>query len=508
MSRKSPESDQIERCLLATFFQDPGWLGEVSDSLKTDFFAYSVHQKVYSAIKSLYKESKTIDKHILISRLNLMGLTSIDGLDTSDYIESIAGCIINIDSKIAYLDEVTKLHWARVTWKKLTEARDFIEKSLKNTELTFKDILSGAEKIVTDALTFQSVDGDDEAFIDLNGEMERLLDERCQNKGLLGITTPFPSFNRWFGPLLHGGLYVFAASSKVGKSTFLSALANHAIEEGSKREKGVTKILFLDTEMRPEEVACRNMASESGVNAFFYLNGKFTEDPAKIEKTQEALPKFQSRKGTMYHRYIPDADTDKIESIVRRFHSRHIGPDDTLTIILDYFKISAGEDRNGGGTQQLKEYELIGAKVNKMKMLAESLSNTVSLAAVQLNRQDEIAQSARILWFSTGVFSIARKSPEEIGQEGKKHGTHKLVKIVARNQGEFPDEGEPFKIENGNGEAVWRENEINLDFSNFKVTETSTRKQAYESILKSGQRPIRETASEKQKAQLRTYAKF
>jgi replicative DNA helicase len=496
---------EVERCLISCFFKDPGWLGEIGEHLKPDFFSFVPNQKIFSAIKTLYAETKTLDEHLLISRLNLMGLSSVEGLDVSDYVTSISHMSINLDAKIAYLDELTKFHWSRQTYKKLIQAQKYIETSLENPEINFRDILSGTEKIVTDAMTIESVLGEDESFTDINGDMESLLNEGVGNKDELGLPSPFPIFNRWYGQFMIGGLYVFAASSKVGKSSFLSALTDHFVEIGMKREKGKIRVLFIDTEMTKREVACRKMAAKSGVNAFYYLNGKFAEDKDRLERTQESLPSFKDKAGTIYHHYLPTADIQKIESVSKRFHSKFVGPDDIFVCILDYLKFAGNEDRTAGnGGQALKEYELIGMKTDLMKQLAEKLPRTISITAIQTNRSSEIAQADRVKWYSTGIFSLTRKTPEEIGTEGNKFGSHKLNMIVVRNLGEFADESGPFEVAEGN-QTVWVENHINLNFSNFRVTEAGTYKDVIAALGSAGQLTPRQTSSDRNKA---TYSKY
>lgn len=496
-SSKEIKSYEVERCLLSVFFKDPGWLGEVSDMVKSEFFAYPANQKIYSAIKALYSEIKTIDQHLLISRLNLMGLSNIDGLDISDYIAALSHMSINLDAKVGYLDELTKFYWSRQTYEKLIDAQKYIEKSLEQPELTFRDILSGTEKIVTDAITIESVNGDDHEFVDICGDMENLLNEGVGVDDL-SLSSPFPVFNRWYGPFMIGGLYIFAASSKVGKSTFLSALTDHFVEIGKLRNKGKVKILFIDTEMTKREVACRKMAAESGVNAFYYLNGKFTEDKEKFEKTQNSLQNFRDKAGTIYHYYLPTADIQKIESVSKRFHSKFVGPDDIFVCILDYLKFSGNEDRTAGGAQALKEYELIGMKTDLMKQLAEKLPRTISISAIQTNRAAEIAQADRVKWYATGIHALVRKSPEEMGHEQNKWGSHKLQMIVVRNLGEFANESGPFETSKGN-ETVWVENHINLDFANFRVTEKGTYKDTLKDVGAGQLEPAKFNASDKRK---------
>ena len=483
------KSFEIERVFLHCLIKDPGWISEVTPFLKSDFFAYTPNQKIFSAIKSIFNENKTIDSHILISRLSLMGLTMVDGLAVDDYITAISNMSVNLSSKRNYLEELIKFYWSREMYKKLNKAQKFIK---ENLSLSFKEILSGTEKIVIDAITAESVNDDDDNFIDLYGEMDAIIDAQVGKQGVLGVSTPFPTFNRWYGPLSFGDLFVFAAPSKVGKSTFLSALANHAIEEG----KGHLKVLLLDTELEGWRVACRAVASKSGVNEFFYRTGKFSEDAEKIRKTKEVMPSFTKYKKCLFHCYIPEASEDKIESVVRRWYAKNIGPEDQACVILDYLKFSGGEDRTGGsGGQDLKEYELVGRKTDRLKMLASSLPRTVCVSAIQTNRANDIAQSDRIKWFASSVFIINRKTPEEVGEEGLQFGTHVIKAIVTRNLGEFGDEAGAFSAKQGN-KTAWFENFINLKFDNFKVTESGTYKDVVSNLGLAGQLVPKKTASD------------
>lgn len=494
---------QIERCVLACLIKDPAFLAEIFQFITSNFFYHKAHQVIYSAIKTFHDEAKTLDQHILISRLQLMGLSMVDNLPTAEYVGGVLwNTVVDLNSKMIYVRELTKYHYCRETYLGFKKGADFIEECVKSPEKQLKEIVDGAEKHLVNAVTLEAVGGNDDQFVDLYGDMEDLINDGTDQTKILGVDSPFPTFNKWFGKFLIGGLYIFSASSKVGKSTFLSYITDYIVDQA----KGKAKVLFIDTEMKGREVACRKMGAKSGVNAFYYLQGGFVNDPDKVRKTEETFSYFQERKGLLYHYYLPSADTEKIESVARRFHSKHVKEGEVLILVLDYLKFSAGEDRTAGGGQQLKEYELIGLKTDAMKKLAEAIPNTISITAIQTNRENEIAQADRVKWYATGIFQLARKTPEEIGEEGKRFGTHTLKSVVIRNWGEFGEEAGAFSASDGKN-TKWYFNHINLEFSNFKVTEAGTYKDVINELGSAGQLTPKVSASDRNKNTFNKYNK-
>jgi hypothetical protein len=76
--------------------------------------------------------------------------------------------------------------------------------------------------------------------------------------------------------------------------------------------------------------------------------------------------------------------------------------------------------------------------------------------------------------------------------------------IVVRNLGEFADESGPFEGLEGN-QTGWVENQINLNCSNFRVTEAGTYKDVVAALGSAGQLTPRQSSSDRNKA---TYSKY
>ena len=55
------------------------------------------------------------------------------------------------------------------------------------------------------------------------------------------------------------------------------------------------------------------------------------------------------------------------------------------------------------------------------------------LSFVQLNRENEVAQSDRLLWLATTVAKFEPKSDEELADDGEMNGNRKLVLVKTRH---------------------------------------------------------------------------
>lgn len=487
------KSFEIERCVLSVIFKDSLWLSEIKDKIKTEFFAYPPNQRVYAAICILFSETGGVDSHILINRLKIIGINQVDGLGIEDYILSISSMSINLDSKISYLEELSKFYYCRKTYSALGDAQKFIS---DNLELPLQEIISGTEKRSVDAITFSAVSGDDSKMVDLYGSGRQYVDEAVKNKGKNGLASPFPRFNEIFGNFYTGGLFVFAARSKVGKSTMLSFLANYFVETG----EGRIKICFCDTEMMPEEVYFRNLSAISGVEEIDIREGTFSESPEMVKKVTAGIEKFEKYdESIFYHVYVPNSPIDEVESVVRRWHSKHVKEGDIAVVIYDYCKMT---NETGGNNEQ--EYQIMGQKASKLKAIANCLPNTMVISAVQLNEQDGVSQSARIKWSVDALWILQKKTLEDYGTFGKKWGTHFLYPVVTRKVGRKYKEFGPVKVMVGNKEE-YRSPHINLNIDRFVIEERGTLEEAIRDVGQAGQLTPRQSSSDKNS---QTYKKY
>ena len=98
---------------------------------------------------------------------------------------------------------------------------------------------------------------------------------------------------------------------------------------------------------------------------------------------------------------------------------------------------------------------------------------------MQLNRSGEsatddssaIALSDRLQWFATFVAIFRRKTLEEIAVDGEQFGTHKLIPLKSRHQGQHAPGHQDLIRRSINGKFRYVQNFLNFNVDNFRVDE-------------------------------------
>ena len=272
-----------------------------------------------------------------------------------------------------------------------------------------------------------------------------------------------------FGGIRKGNIYAWVSRPKHGKSTILSHLATEmsVINE--------CPALILDTEMSTVDVQFRIASAVTGIPVWYLETGQWRKNEQMVKRFEDNKERFYKAKRNVMHMTVAGKPIQEICSIVRRWYYTHVGRGNNCVVVYDYIKLTGEKDSNK------KEYELIGEKVNTLKELTLELDIPL-LTACQLNRSAEsgvddssaIAQSDRLQWFASFVAIFRRKSPEEISQEGREFGTHKLIPLATRFQGrEAQGHTDLVRVAEGN-RYKYVPNFINYNIENFSVSEHGT----------------------------------
>jgi hypothetical protein len=248
--------------------------------------------------------------------------------------------------------------------------------------------------------------------------------------------------------------------------------------------------------MQEDEIGDRMLTAVSGVPLWYVRTGKWNRVPAYAEKIKAAYDLKNAGGWKMYHDYVINMPTDKIITKIKKWYYTKVGKGNPAIIVYDYIKLT-GEPTS----EYNKEYQIIGEKINSLKALLGKDINAPLLTALQLNRLGDsskgkqnddstaISLSDRALWFASFVGIFRRKTLEELGTEGEDNGTHKLIPIESRWQGE-KSFGHHDHFRRVNGEV--RRYFINYQVDNFNVEELHSGQDMFNNIdmgplaLKSG----------------------
>lgn len=462
-------SQESERAVLAILLQDNDFIVNIDKwDLKSDTFFFKEHRVIFSAIMALYRKRGSVDAITLGNEVKSYGVTHYNSLSIQDYIETINITPIRKNLYSGYLDDVCKWYFLRQTRDKL---KDGWEEIRGNRNLSLGELQGMVEKMAVDTTTTH-VSNLDEEFVDFYGTAEEVIKGIAEGEKETGLYGPWKTWSDFFGPMGFGELFMFAARSKVGKSSILTYLSDYFVKQYPN-----VKVLFFDSEMESERVQTRNLAAETGIKEFYFRHGGFKDNKEMVSKAEKAFDKWKALKGRFYHIYGADKPIDEVEAIAKRFHTKHIKEDEILILTYDYVK-STGEV-----TSDSPEWMVIGDKANRLKKLASSLPRTIVLSAIQLNQEDNIAMSARVGWVTNYLGKLKRKSPEELEEHTDQFGTHYLETILTRSLGEFAEE--TIAIQRGS-ETKYVPNNINLKFDNFSIEDMGSFKEMVKKLDSQG----------------------
>ncbi len=465
-------SIDLEKNLLGSLINKPEILAQVDGFLKDTDFTQNEHRVIYNAIKIVLKQNKEFNKPLLIHTVTSLGIRFKGALDIGEYIESISFVRMNDKAILDNAKEVIKLRLLRDIDGSCSQVSEYIE---QNKTQSISEIVAKVDAIY--GATMKSFT-DDESPQKLMDGLGDLLKKIASNPlDCIGIPTPYKEFNSLYGGFRNKNVYAVASRPGQGKTTFLNYTGYKIAEQEN------IPVLFLDTEMATDEIRLRLTAALSDIPLWDIESGKWNKDECKKGKMLAFLERFKTL--PVYHIHVGNKTVDEVISIARRWHWQYVGRGNKCLIVYDYIKLTG--EKIG---QNWAEHQAIGEKTDKLKRLTEELDCPL-LTAIQINRQGEntnrnssdvtddssvIAQSDKVLWFVTYMGIFRRKTADEMSRDGHQFGTHKLIDLKARYQGESSLGHHDIveRINPDDGSSEFSRNYINFNVENFRVSSMGT----------------------------------
>jgi len=426
MSEKTKElfcQAVYERVLLSYCFKSIDNYYEISSSVSDQDFLRPEHRLIWVVVGSLIKGGVSkLDGSMVINLAQKENI--LQQIGGHEYINAIIGLDLDDGNIRYYIDKVLDSSTKHQLYCKLESNLDALKKDAKNDDVTSMDMLGKTGGDVMD-LSMQSK-AIKEAT-NLAEGIDEYIEERRNNPiKTCGMSTGFEIFDERIDGLIPGTLHIVCARPKHGKSTFLSCIAAHIAYELFE------PVLYIDTEMPFEQWRDRVIAMMSGVPERRVKHGGYSDQEYyNISKAKETI-----KKGKLFHEYMPGYSIDKLVASYKKYkYSDNIGVG-----IFDYIKAPPGAD-----FRNKKEYQLLGDVTTTLKDLSGELSIPF-FAANQINRQQDIADSDRILRYADVLMFLKPKTMEEIQQVGIDGGTYKLIIPYSRRGGTTAEEGIGFNF--------------------------------------------------------------
>jgi replicative DNA helicase len=238
---------------------------------------------------------------------------------------------------------------------------------------------------------------------------EEIVSRRTDN-GMYGIPSKFNTFSEYF-TYENGELVVIQAKYKQGKSVFLMNEVVHKLKNG-------VPTLVVDSEMPTRLYTERLISHLSGVDLKRIKNGNYSDEESNNIKNWIDWLKQQP----FIHIYEPNMSDEKLYSLCKMLKHK-IG----LTfVVYDYLK--SNETSTGDN------YNVLGAKCDFLKNNIAGELDLAVLAACQLNRNGEVADSIKINRYLSVGIKWEYKTQEMIAKDGLQCG-NAFAKIYVNRLG-------------------------------------------------------------------------
>ena len=408
--------------ILTTLIQNPEFILH-SESLSPSYFHKKENGAIYWAILQLYEKGiDKIDEFNITTQINSnKGVKNIVESYRHDFIKELIenANYVARNTKEEYLElssRVVQLSFKRDTYKKLSQFQNMcLDDGVDLNQLNLA-IMNDIDQLATEYVTQDRIPMYTK---NVKGIWQEIQDKRNED-GTYGIPSKHAILEQYF-TYQPGELIIVAARRKHGKSMFGLNELVHLLKQG-------LSCVLLDTEMNDEIFTIRILAHLTGIEVYRLQSGNYSASEAEI--IDDAIDWLSKQSFT--HIYDPQWTRDKVYTTAKILKNKM----DFDILIYDYIKIT-----DNITTSSSEQFNELGNWVNFLKNNIAGGLDIPVLSFVQLNRNNDIADSDKIeRYASTGV-KWMKKTPEEIARDGVECGNYKL-NIMFNRLSEDMDEDE------------------------------------------------------------------
>lgn len=403
------KDDLAEAGVIATLVCHPEYLFK-GTPLKPRYFFNMDNSCIFWAISELVKSGvSNIDGLNLSNMLNsnkkvskIMRKHNIT--DINDYIRLCESSARNSDEEYGLLaKKVKELAFKRLYKKTLNDLVSGCDTDIELPDLSSKTY-SKLSKLTQEFLTDDNIELFGNKVDDLWNEIE----SRRSENGLFGIPSKFSLLNDYitYEPT---ELILLKARMKRGKSAWMMNEALHKIKMG-------TPTVYFDTEMADRLFFERMLANISNVELKRIKSGSYTKE--EFERIKQA--KQWIKEQPFVHIYDPQFTDEKIYATCNLL----IYKMGLQFVIYDYMKSNT--------TESSAQYNELGGKCDFLKNNIAGDLDLAVLAACQLNRNNEVADSDKIERYCSASLLWRNKTVEEQATDGQECGNYRLTVTLNR----------------------------------------------------------------------------
>lgn len=357
-----PQAIEVEEMVLGALLSEGNSIIDIVDTVTPETFYKETHQRVYSAILSLFNESTPIDLGTVMARLRKTDeLELIGGMQALMKLSTKANLASNIEYHARILSELRiKRQLIQICAEIQNEAYNdssdaFILLDQVETQV-FQISQNNTKK------SFTSIEeGINESLFEMDNR-------KNQGEEMTGVPSGFPDLDKVTAGFQRGELTIMAARPGMGKSSIITSIMRNSAVDFDK------PVALFSLEMSTMQVVNRMISAEAEIEAEKIKRGKLS--PAEWEKLHKRIGRLSVSKI-----FIDDSHSMSLLELrakCRRLKSQH----DIQMIVIDYLQLM---NNSTNGKQSGTREQEIAAISRGLKNLAKELDIPV-IALSQLSR--------------------------------------------------------------------------------------------------------------------------
>ncbi len=357
-----PQALDLEEAVLGALLLEKKAVDDVIDVLSPESFYKESHQKIYSAIKELFGESKPIDLLTVTEKLKSVG--DLDFVGGPYYISQLTNRVASAANIEFHARIIAQKHILRELIRISTNT---ISKAFDDTKDVF-DLLDEAENDLFQVAQSNIRKTGDSMSSLIQKAISRIEELGKKDEGLSGVPTGFRDLDEMTSGLQSSDMIILAARPAMGKTSFALTMArNSAVDFG----KGVA---VFSLEMSSLQLVTRLISSETQLTSEKLRKGKLTD----YEWEQLTSKIDNLSKAPIFIDDTPAISVFELRAKCRRLKSQH----DIQLIVIDYLQLMTAGGNGGNREQEISTIS------RSLKSIAKELDVPV-VALSQLSRAVE-----------------------------------------------------------------------------------------------------------------------
>lgn len=357
-----PQNLEAEVAVLGSMLIEEDAIAQGIEVLSPEAFYKDAHKKIFQSIINLFNQNKAVDLVTLTDSLYKDG--TIDEVGGASYLAYLTSAVPTAANILYYARIVKEKHILRHL---ITNATQIVSDCFDTTQ-DVEALLDRAEKAIFD-IASKKFSGGVVPLKDIVRNQIEVIDRLYQRKEYItGIATGFHEFDTQTAGLQPSDLIVIAARPSMGKSAFMTCIAEHA---------GIVMkvpVAIFSLEMSKEQLIQRMLCSRARVDAHKVRTGFLAQSDWPALTSAAA----KLSEAPIYIDDTPGISVLELKAKARRLKAQY----DIKLLMLDYMQLMQGSPGSESRQQEISEIS------RSLKELAREI-NIPLIAVSQLSRAVE-----------------------------------------------------------------------------------------------------------------------